>query len=125
MNKKGFTLVELIAVITILGVVLLIAVPSFQKNIDETKRAKCNADEKAIIDAANTYANDLIYRNNGTINSRTTIKVDKLISLDYLKSDYIKYKNITISFKGETLDGITTYKAYLKDSNKESFDLMC
>lgn len=42
-NKKGFTLVELLAVIVILGVLLMIAVPAVQNVI---KKAKNNATQK-------------------------------------------------------------------------------
>ena len=55
-NKKGFTLVELLAVIVILGVLLMIAVPAVQNVI---KKAKNNATQKQaelFIDAAKKMA---------------------------------------------------------------------
>lgn len=38
MNKKGFTLVEVLAVITILGIILVIAVPKINNYIDSNKK---------------------------------------------------------------------------------------
>lgn len=55
MNKKGFTLTEMIATMVILGIILLIAVPSYNNYIDKAKERKCEADKEAIFDAANTY----------------------------------------------------------------------
>lgn len=47
-NKKGFTLTELLAVITILGVLLLIAVPAVTSTIESSRK-------KAMLKLANTY----------------------------------------------------------------------
>ena len=37
MKKRGFTLVELLAVIVVIGLILVIVVPRVLKNIDEEK----------------------------------------------------------------------------------------
>ena len=38
MNEKGFTLVELLAVIIILGVLAIITVPMIMGNVEESKK---------------------------------------------------------------------------------------
>jgi prepilin-type N-terminal cleavage/methylation domain-containing protein len=38
MNKKGFTLIEIIAVIIVISILLLIAVPSVSRYIEESRQ---------------------------------------------------------------------------------------
>ena len=47
-NKKGFTLVELLAVIVILGVILLIAVPKIISTIDNAKLSTLESTAKMV-----------------------------------------------------------------------------
>ena len=54
-NKKGFTLIELMAVIIILAIILAIVVPKVFKSIDESKKRACNVQMNNITDAAATY----------------------------------------------------------------------
>lgn len=53
-NKKGFTLVELLAVIVILGVLLMIAVPAIQNVIKKSKRNAFESQAKLIIENVET-----------------------------------------------------------------------
>ena len=55
-NKKGFTLVELLAVIVILGVLLMIAVPAVQNVIKKTKNNAPQKQAELFIDAAKKMA---------------------------------------------------------------------
>ncbi len=48
-NKKGFTLVELLAVIVILAIILAIAVPSISSMITNSKKSSFEANVKMII----------------------------------------------------------------------------
>ena len=52
LNKKGFTLVELLAVIVILAIILLIAVPSIMGVVDGAKKDAYASSVMSIINAA-------------------------------------------------------------------------
>lgn len=49
MNKKGFTLVELLGVITILSIIMLIAIPNITSVLDKNKRQNYLVDAKKLI----------------------------------------------------------------------------
>lgn len=62
-NKKGFTLIEIIVVLVILGILMAIAVPSVMKYIDEADNAKYLAEARAVytsadVEIAKDYADD-------------------------------------------------------------------
>lgn len=106
-NKKGFTLVELIAVITILGVICMIAIPSYNNYIKKAKDKKCEADELAIIDATKTFINDCISKNKCATDKNISyyvvennnLKVSDLIGSSYLNYDYVEYKDKLIKIE--------------------------
>ena len=96
MNKKGFTLVEMIAVIVLLGVLLMIAVPTYNTFIKKARDTKKDADASVIEDATKSLINDCI------VNKAPT-----------------GMKSYCTSFKsGITINGtnITSYLQALKDN---------
>lgn len=58
MKKYGFTLVELLATIAILGILVLIAVPNVIKYLDSSRQKAMITQENTILDAANLYISD-------------------------------------------------------------------
>lgn len=54
-NKKGFTLIELVVIMVIIGILVLIAVPDYQKKVDYARGTKHIAMTNAIEEAVNEY----------------------------------------------------------------------
>lgn len=54
LNKKGFTLVELLAVIVVLAIILVIAIPNVLGIIDNSRKDSFISTAKMIVDAAKT-----------------------------------------------------------------------
>ncbi len=107
MNKKGFTLVELLSVIVLIGLLLGIGVPGVMRISKKMKERSFNTKKEQIEQAATLWGQD-----NRTRLSKSTCKVlessvkkeypcykisiEELIKEDYLNSendDNIEYKN--------------------------------
>jgi len=74
MNKKGFTLVELLAVIVILSIIALIATPLVLTIIDDTRYHGKNNSVNGLLDAAELYYSDtLLTGDTSKINGSTNL----------------------------------------------------
>ena len=58
MNKKGFTLVELIAVIAIIGILAILVLPDIVEYFNETSDDTMKIQENQVLDAANLMIED-------------------------------------------------------------------
>ena len=58
MKKKGFTLVELMIVIVIIGILAAVAIPKFADMVDKSKEGSTKAQLMAIRGALNVYYSD-------------------------------------------------------------------
>ena len=117
-NKKGFTLVELLAVIVILGVLLLVAVPAVSTVITNSRKG---ADRDEAIEFLNAVANCTLANGNATVctaeESITYLNASNAISAGYSNStisgDTINLENFY--FKGA--NGYVVYFAGTKSIN--------
>lgn len=92
LNQKGFTLIEVLAVLAILGIILVIAMPNIFPSLERTKKQQNEARYKLIESNAEQYVTDhknKIY-NNLQNNSTDTC--------------YLEIKQITYLNKEEMLD---------------------
>lgn len=81
-NQRGVTLIELLAVIIILGIIAAIAVPSVISNFSDAKKNSDAQTEKIIKEAVQRYLLD----NEVTFTSGTaTINISQLVSNGYLQ----------------------------------------
>lgn len=85
MRKKAFTLIELLAVITILGIVAIITTPIITSSINASKEKAYDRQKELIEKAAETYVNENILTF-----SANRICVQSLIDEGYLKNSEIK-----------------------------------
>ncbi|AXH99316.1 prepilin-type N-terminal cleavage/methylation domain-containing protein [Sporosarcina sp. PTS2304] len=72
LNQKGLTLVELLAVIVILGIIAAIAVPAIGNIIENTKYNAVKADALNALNAANMYFTETPKENSVTIETLVT-----------------------------------------------------
>ena len=94
--KKGFTLVELLAVLTVLGIIALISYPVVTKQINDSKEKSYKNQIKTIVNAANRWAFDndnlLPYEENG--NTSINVSIETIQQAGYLQSgDVIDPRN--------------------------------
>ncbi|TYS51277.1 prepilin-type N-terminal cleavage/methylation domain-containing protein [Bacillus infantis] len=122
-NEKGLTLIELLAVIVILGIIAAIAIPSIGGIIQKSKEDAVKADAIAVLNAAKVYvaANPLADAGTATIPDDDLEQYVEKVSLakDYsVTYDGKDYKingsgvagNITITFNDATVEQINESK---------------
>ena len=91
-NKKGFTLVELLAVITILGILSLGTIGYVNNMINKSKKEQLEQQEKSITMAAESYFQANRSELPKAIGEEKTIELQKLITSRFLK-DSVKNGN--------------------------------
>ena len=84
LNRKGFTLVELLATIVILGVISAIAMVSIDGMLDEAAKTECENILLSIKSATKNYVSDKRFN---LSSKKVEIAVSKLVSDGYLSDE--------------------------------------
>ena len=61
MNKKGFTLVELLVVVVVLGLIAIVLVPIIQDTLNKSKNKINSINIKQVEDAGKIVAEEILY----------------------------------------------------------------
>ena len=118
MNKKnGFTLVELLAVIIIIGILLLIAIPSVSRYLAKGKNEYYNSLENDILLAGRDYLNDYRTLLPKEIGNVTVISLNELLGNKYI--DPVQ------DDKGNNCDARVTVKKTSKNQYEYYSCLIC
>ena len=87
LNKKGFTLVEILAVVVILGIIMVISVPAVSKWIDRGKAESKESQKSTLVMAAQSYAQGNSTVLPKAIGQTTIITAKELKNANFLKED--------------------------------------
>ena len=107
-NKKGFTLVEIMIVVVIIGLLAAMAVPAFQK-------VRATTDEKAALNDLRQIASgaDQYFLEYG----ESSVSIETLLDL------YIKSLNSRYTYPGSVTTATTTLQATLPDGSTVDYQL--
>ncbi len=112
--KKGFTLVELLAVVVILAVLMLVATTAVGPAITNSKKSAFFSSCSSMVDAANIYASS------AGITTTCFITSDSLVSKGYFSVKDVSFKGavlITVSGNSYTYSLVATNGDYSVGTN--------
>ena len=116
-NKKGFTLVELLAVLAILVTILLVAIPSVTSSLSRTEENELESKKQIIISAIelNLSESDCFFT--PLKNSQCYLSISSLLKDNWITEDEIRSSSGT-SLNGNIYYDNTTFKyKYINDTN--------
>lgn len=96
-NQRGFTLVELMIVIVIVGILAAVAVPIYQANVKKAKMSECDAALGTIRTALRVYYAANSHYPNVTAGTQVTLVPGLDISAADLDGRYFDAPNYTLT----------------------------
>lgn len=86
LNRKGFTLIELMVVIAILVVIMGIALPNITSSIERSKQKQIETKRKLVVSAGELYFD----RHKSTCNKEQGVTLNALVSDDLVTEEEVE-----------------------------------
>ncbi len=139
-SKKGFTLVELLAVVTILSILLILLLPNIDRLANTSKTTIRDSKIYTMVAAGEEYGNDYINhykdclgnKEENVLSDKCTIDITDLTSNDYLEGEddagNIMDPDTNKPFKGNILLcynplDVSIYGSYVEDEHYSCMDV--
>ena len=128
MNKKGFTLVEILAVLVILSLLLILTIPSIKNALTNRKNKINEINKKQIEDAAKIIVDEVIYCNmteiaKDALKDETSDEISCSIAKTKLINGVnIDLKNLELDDKSSKCSGTINVKID-SETYKETIDM--
>ena len=123
--KKGFTLVELLGVIVILGLIAMIAIPTINSALNSSREKAYNEQVNTIVNTARTYmSKNSLKLPDQTEGNKCSIRISTLQQAGLLDSDDIKnpmYKEGSTDEK-ENFENFNGYVIITFTGNKYKYE---
>ena len=99
MNKKGFTLIEIMGVIVVISLIFLIAIPTILNKVKKGQDTIDESTQNMIISATKDYMSDNINDYPEEIGNVYCIDINDLIDKNYITEDIVTTKDKSILIK--------------------------
>lgn len=121
--KKGFTMIEILAVFTITAVILLITVPLITGTLKKSSEGEYNTFKETIFLAAEAYINDgaVEVTKDNTEETPAVITISELVSSGFLKSTLKNPKTKQTVLESEECE--TIVKVWRDDENVLNYEI--
>ena len=123
LNKNGFTMIELLAVITLLGILSILSISSISGLIEKSRKEEADKQKKIAILAAKSYMQFNKGRLPQTVGATVQVKFMDLKNSKFLKDNIKSPSGIScmnssyVTVKKESTNKYT-YSIYMKCGNK-------